>query len=46
MENISEQKVHDVPLAQVREFAKPLEAGEAYRVVGSQLMKIKTVLHR
>lgn len=45
-ENISEQKVHDVPLAQVREFAKPLEAGEAYRVVGSQLMKIKTVLLR
>lgn len=45
-ENISEQKVHDVPLAQMREFAKPLEAGEAYRVEGSQLMKIKTVLHR
>ncbi|MBO5460397.1 MAG: type VII secretion protein EssC [Ruminococcus sp.] len=45
-ENISEQKVHDVPLAQVREFAKPLEAGEAYRVVGSQLTKVKTVLLR
>ena len=45
-ENISEQKVHDVPLAQMREFAKPLEAGEAYRVEGSQLMKIKTVLLR
>lgn len=45
-ENISEQKVHDVPLAQAREFAKPLEAGEAYRVVGGQLSKIKTVLMR
>ena len=45
-ENISEQKVHDVPLAQAREYAKPLETGEAYRVVGSQLTKVKTILLR
>lgn len=45
-ENISEQKIHDVPFAQAREYAKPLEAGEAYRVVGGQLSKVKTVLLR
>lgn len=45
-ENINEQKVHDVPLSQAREYAKPLEAGEAYRVVGNQLAKVKTVLLR
>ena len=45
-ENISEQKLHDVPLAQAREYAKPLESGEGYLVQGSQITKVKTVLLR
>lgn len=45
-ENISEQKLQDVPLAKSREFAKPLENGEGYLVAGSQMMKVKTVLKR
>lgn len=45
-ENISEQKLFDVPLAKVREFAKPLEAGEGYYVVGNELSKVKIVLWR
>lgn len=45
-ENISEQKLHDVPLAQAREYAKPLESGEGYLVQGSRITKVKTVLLR
>lgn len=45
-ENIGEQKLFDVPLAQAREYAKPLETGEGYYILGNQLTKVKTVLYR
>lgn len=45
-ENISEQKLQDISLKLSREYAKPLESGEAYYVKGNQLSKIKTVLLR
>jgi S-DNA-T family DNA segregation ATPase FtsK/SpoIIIE len=43
-ENLGEQKLYDVPLAYMKEYVKPLEAGEAYRIVGNSLTKVKTVL--
>lgn len=43
-EDLGEQKLHDVPLSTLREYAKPLEAGEAYRISGNSVSKIKTVL--
>lgn len=42
--NLSEQKVADVTPNLVREYAKPLEAGEAYHVYGALFQKLKTPL--
>lgn len=43
-ENLGDQKLHDVPLAVMREYNKPLEQGEAYKIEGNNLIKVKTVL--
>ncbi len=42
--NIGEQKLCDVAYSVSKEYAKPLEAGEAYHFSGSTVCKIKTVL--
>lgn len=43
-QNISEQRLVDVPVAVAREYAKNLEVGDAYLVEGTNLSKIKTPL--
>ena len=43
-EDLSEQKLCDIPVARAREFKKALEPGDAYRILGSSLIKVKTVL--
>ena len=42
--DIEEQKLCDVAFSVSKEYSKPLEAGEAYRFIGSSMTKIKTVL--
>lgn len=41
-QNITEQKIVDVPIAVAREYAKNLEVGDAYLIEGTNLSKIKT----
>lgn len=43
-EDLAEQKICDLPLAKIKEFKKPLEAGDAYRIQGNGIIKLKTVL--
>lgn len=43
-QNISEQRIVDVPVAVVREYSKNLEVGDAYLIEGTNLTKIKTPL--
>lgn len=43
--NLSEQKMVDISLAVQREFAKPLEVGEAFNICAGNLEKLKTPLY-
>ena len=43
-QNISEQRIVDVPVAVAREYSKNLEVGDAYLIEGINLTKIKTPL--
>lgn len=42
-EDLSELKLCDLPLGKTREYKKPLEQGDAYRILGGTLQKVKTV---
>lgn len=43
-EDLGQQKLCDVPLAAAKEFKKPIEPGDAYRICGNRIVKVKTVL--
>ncbi len=43
-DDLSDFKVLDMPLALLREFGKPVEAGDCYYIKGSSCIKLKTVL--